>query len=136
MLKNMRIFVDTFHYGSFRIVPIHKCPCSFDGKSHAVAALFNSQYEEHGNAFINIHKRSARTMSLKRARKLLSVLLQCWNESKFVCTAKAEEMFMRQYAAACLCMGRLQINPQHMWGAGSLARWQWIGWLAHGRLVG
>jgi hypothetical protein len=114
MLKNMRIFVDTFHYGSFRIVPIHKCPCSFDGKSHAVAALFNSQYEEHGNAFINIHKRSARTMSLKRARKLLSVLLQCWNESKFVRTQKSEAAFMRQYADACVCMGRLGINPAHM----------------------
>jgi hypothetical protein len=97
MLKSMRIFVDTFHYGSWRTVPIHKCPCSFDGKSHAVAGLFNSQYEEHGNAFISIHKRSARTMSLKRARMLLSVLLQSWNEGKFMRTQLGGDVFVRQF---------------------------------------
>jgi hypothetical protein len=109
MLKTMRIFVDTFHYGAWRQVPIHKCPCSFSGKAHPVALQFNSQYEEHGNAFVSIHKRSARTMSLKRACMLLSVLLQSWNESKFERTRAAADVFRRQYEEACRRLGYLGI---------------------------
>ena len=83
MLKTMRLLVDSFHYGSWRgTAPVHKCPTAFDTKAHPQASLFNSQYEEHGNAFISIHKRSARTMRLRRAYQLVGALLRCRNGIK------------------------------------------------------
>jgi hypothetical protein len=105
MLKNLRIIVDSFHYGSWRSIPVHKCPHSFDTKANPVAALFNSQYEEHGNAYVSIHKRSARTMGFERAHTLIGVLLQCWNSNKFNRTESKQSAFEAQYKKACEMLG-------------------------------
>ena len=105
MLKNMCILVDSFHYGAWQAVPVHKCPHTFDTRSHPVAQLFNSEYEEHSNAYVNIHKRSARTMKLERARQLIGVLLQCWNGAKFDRIAVRSSAWCSQYALACQQLG-------------------------------
>jgi hypothetical protein len=103
MLKHMRLLVDTFHYGSWRggNVPIHKCPTTFDTKNHEDASQFNSQYEEHGNAFVSLHKRSARTMRLQRAYELISALLRAWNGVKEADISGRQEAWAAQYAGVC-----------------------------------
>ena len=110
MLKTMRLLVDTFHYGSWRgsQSPIHKCPTSFDTKAHPVAAQFNSQYEEHGNAYVSLHKGSASTMRLERAFELISALLRCWNGCKQELCSRRAEAWRAQYKHAC---------EQLRWGA-------------------
>jgi hypothetical protein len=82
MLKFMRVFVDSFHYGSKLKLALHKCPQCFNPHTHFIAALFNSQYEEHGNSFLSLFKRSTRSMGLKRAVKMLAMVLRRWNGSK------------------------------------------------------
>lgn len=77
MLQKLRSFVDSFHFGSHHQVSLHKCPAVFDTKRHVVARLFNSQYEEHGNAFLDMFRRSVRTMGLARALQLIGAMLRC-----------------------------------------------------------
>jgi hypothetical protein len=105
MLKSICVLVDSFHYGSWRgAAPVHKCPTTFDTKAHAQAALFNSQYEEHGNAFISIHKRTARTMQLQRAWQLVGALLRCRNGIK-AGSMQATEELRAAYMEACDRLG-------------------------------
>jgi hypothetical protein len=82
MLKFIRAFVDSFHYGSKLRLALHKCPQCFNPHTHSIAVLFNSQYEEHGNAFLSLFKRSTRTMGLKRALEMIAMVLRRWNGSK------------------------------------------------------
>jgi hypothetical protein len=105
MLQTLRVVVDAFHYGAFQACPVHKCPWSFDVKANHVARIYNSQYEEHSNAFVSIHKRSARTMRLSRARFLMALLLQLWNRSKFERIDRRREAFTLQYAECRLALG-------------------------------
>jgi hypothetical protein len=105
MLKFMRAVVDSFHYGSAQQIPLHKCPRCFDTKAHSVAAIFNSQYEEHGNAYVSLHKRSARTMRLVRAYELISALLRCWNGCKRDLCSRRAEAWRAQYKHACEQLG-------------------------------
>jgi hypothetical protein len=102
MLKAMKVLVDNFHYGASRgkSVPIHKCPSSFCTKRHKAAQHFNSQYEEHNNAFVSLHKCSARTMQLRRAYTLLSIMLRCWNQQKSIAMQADMEGWLLQYDAA------------------------------------
>ena len=105
MLQQMRTFVDSFHYGSWRTLPVHKCPTSFDTKARPIASLFNSQYEEHGNAYIGMHKRSARTMGLDRAKRLAEVVLQCWNGKQFELIHRNHVRLQHQYEYTCNNLG-------------------------------
>jgi hypothetical protein len=101
MLKFMRALVDSFHYGSALRIALHKCPQCFNTQAHMVAELFNSQYEEHGNAFLSVFRRSARTMGLQRALQLIAMLLRKWNGSKARKMERKFSTWREQYELAC-----------------------------------
>ena len=114
LLKDMRVLVDSFHYGGWRArgmlgtnVPIHKCPNSFDTKEHVVGKEFNTQYEEHSNAYISLHKGMARTMRLQRARELASVLLRFLNGRKLDTVSRRKAAITSKYNSALQALGRL-----------------------------
>jgi hypothetical protein len=101
MLKFMRAVVDSFHYGSSQQVPLHKCPRCFDTKAHTVAARFNSQYEEHGNAYLSLFRNSLRTMALPRARELVGTVLKCWGGQKLEKIRLELQAEQKQYQEVC-----------------------------------
>jgi hypothetical protein len=105
MLKLMRALVDSFHYGSALRIAIHKCPQCFNTQAHPVAELFNSQYEEHGNAFLSVFRRSARTMGLERAVDLIAMLLEKWGGSKERKMALRLAHWRMQYELTCRRLG-------------------------------
>ena len=101
LLKFMRAVVDSFHYGSAHQIPLHKCPRCFDTKAHSVAAIFNSQYEEHGNAYLSLFRGSLRSMALPRAGQLVETVLKCWGGKKMAKIRLELQAVMAQYQEVC-----------------------------------